>query len=54
MAWAKFSPIVMTKNTVKMGGNTATETSCFISKLPLNVGEVARAIYSPWMVESYK
>jgi len=52
-AWAGLASIVMTRNTVIKGGVTTTETRYFISSLPLNVEEAARAIRGHWMVESY-
>jgi len=52
-AWAGLTSIVMTKNTIIKGDETATEARYFISSLPLNVEEAARAIRSHWMVESY-
>jgi predicted transposase YbfD/YdcC len=51
--WAGLASIVMTKNTTVRGGDTVTETRYFISSLPLQVDEAARAIRSHWMVESY-
>ena len=52
-AWAGLASIVMTKNTIIKGGETAAEVRYFISSLPLNVEEAARAIRGHWMVESY-
>jgi hypothetical protein len=52
-AWPGLSSIAMTKNTIVRGDDTATEVRYFISSLPLNVEEAARAIRSHWMVESY-
>ena len=52
-AWAGLSSIVMTRNTIIRDGETKTETRYFISSLPLNVEEAARAIRGHWMVESY-
>jgi predicted transposase YbfD/YdcC len=52
-AWAGLASIVMTKNTILRGGDTTTEVRYFISSLPLNVKEAARAIRGHWMVESY-
>ena len=44
----------MTKNTItKKNGEITTEVRYFISSLPLDIDEVARAIRSHWMVESY-
>ena len=52
-AWAGLASIVMTQNTIIRGGDTVTEVRYFISSLPLNVEEAARAIRGHWMVESY-
>jgi len=52
-AWAGLASIVMTQNTITRGGDTVTEVRYFISSLPLNVEEAARAIRGHWMVESY-
>jgi len=52
-AWAGLASIVMTKNTIARGGDTVAETRYFISSLPVNAEEAARAIRSHWMVESY-
>ena len=43
----------MIKNTIIRGSDATMETRYFISSLPLNVEEVARAIRGHWMVESY-
>jgi predicted transposase YbfD/YdcC len=51
--WADLASIVMTKNTIVKGEETKTEVRCFISSLPLDVEEAARAIRGHWMVESY-
>ena len=52
--WADLTTICMTKNTIiKKDGTKTTETRYFISSLPLDVKEMARAIRSHWMVESY-
>lgn len=51
--WTGLKSIAMTKNTITKNGVTTTETRYFISSLPLNVKEIARAIRSHWMVESY-
>jgi len=52
-AWAGLTSIVMTKNTVIKTGGTTAEVRYFISSLPLNVEEAARAVRGHWMVESY-
>jgi len=51
--WAGLKSIAMTKNTIVKDGNETSETRYFISSLPLNITEIARAIRSHWMVESY-
>lgn len=51
--WAGLKSIAMTKNTISKNGETTTEVRYFISSLPLNVKEMARAIRGHWMVESY-
>ena len=51
--WAGLKSIAMTRNTIIKNGVTTTEVRYFISSLPLNVKEIARAIRSHWMVESY-
>jgi len=51
--WAGLTSITMTKNTVTKNNATTVESRYFISSLALNVDEVARAIRSHWMVESY-
>jgi predicted transposase YbfD/YdcC len=64
--WPKLKSIAMTKNTITKNGKTTTETRFFISSLPVDVKEMARAIRAhsihptklrfagtPGMVESY-
>jgi len=51
--WAGLKSIAMTKNTIIKNGETKTETRYFISSLPLDVNNVARAIRGHWMVESF-
>jgi predicted transposase YbfD/YdcC len=51
--WSGFKTISMTRNTITKNGKTTVETRYFISSLELDVKEVARAIRSHWMVESY-
>jgi predicted transposase YbfD/YdcC len=51
--WTALQSIAMTRNTIDKDGEEKTETRYFISSLPLDVGEVARAIRKHWMVESY-
>ena len=52
-AWAGLKSIAMTKNTITKNGVTTVETRYFISSLPLDVKEIARAVRGHWMVESY-
>ena len=51
--WAGLKSIAVTRNTIIKDGKETTETRYFISSLPLDVNEIARAIRSHWMVESY-
>lgn len=51
--WPGLKTIAMTRNTITKEGKTTTETRYFISSLPRDVKEVARAIRGHWMVESY-
>jgi len=51
--WAGLKSIAMTRNTIIKNGEETSETRYFISSLPLDVNEVARAIRGHWMVESY-
>ena len=51
--WAGLTSIVMTKNTIIKGDDVTTEARYFISSLPVNAEEAARAIRGHWMVESY-
>jgi predicted transposase YbfD/YdcC len=51
--WRGLKSIAMTKNTIVKDNKTTTEVRYFISSLPLDVKEVARAIRGHWMVESY-
>jgi len=51
--WTGLTSIAMTRNTIMKNDKTTIEERYFISSLPLNVKEVARAIRSHWMVESY-
>jgi len=51
--WIGLKSIAMTKNTITKNGATTTETRYFISSLPEDVKEIARAIRGHWMVESY-
>jgi len=51
--WMGLKSIAMTRNTIIKNGEETKETRYFISSLPLNVDEAARAIRGHWMVESY-
>jgi len=51
--WFGLKSIAMTKNTITKKGKVTTETRYFISSLPTDVKEIARAVRSHWMVESY-
>jgi len=51
--WTNLKSIIMTRNTITRNGVTTIETRYFISSLPLDVKEVARAIRGHWMVESF-
>jgi predicted transposase YbfD/YdcC len=51
--WIGLKSIAMTRNTIVKNGVEASEIRYFISSLPLDVKEVARAIRKHWMVESY-
>jgi len=51
--WAGLKSIAMTRNSVIKDGEETSETRYFISSLPLEVKEIARAIRGHWMVESY-
>jgi predicted transposase YbfD/YdcC len=51
--WTGLKSIAMTRNTITKNGVQTMETRYFISSLPLSINEIARAIRSHWMVESY-
>jgi len=51
--WAGLKSIVMTRNTIDKNGVETSETRYFISSLPLDILEIARAVRGHWMVESY-
>ena len=51
--WAGLTTLAMTRNTTIKDGKETKETRYFISSLPLEVKEIARAIRGHWMVESY-
>jgi predicted transposase YbfD/YdcC len=52
--WAGLKSIAMTKNTIIKNGEVKTEMRYFISSLPLEINEMARAIRGHWMVESLR
>ena len=51
--WAGLKSIAMTRNTIIKNDLETSETRYFISSLPLDVKEIARAVRGHWMVESY-
>ena len=51
--WAGLKSIAMTRNTIIKNGVETSETRYFISSLPVDAKEIARAIRGHWMVESY-
>jgi predicted transposase YbfD/YdcC len=51
--WSGLKSIAMTRNTVFKDNKETSETRYFISSLPVDVKEVARAIRGHWMVESH-
>lgn len=51
--WSGLTSIAITRNTITRNGKTTIDDRYFISSLPLNVKEIARAIRGHWMVESY-
>jgi predicted transposase YbfD/YdcC len=51
--WAGLKSIAMTRNTIRKNGEERMETRYYISSLPSDVKEIARAIRGHWMVESY-
>ena len=51
--WAGLKSISMTRNTIIKDGMETSEIRYFISSLPLDVKEIARAIRGHWMLESY-
>lgn len=52
-AWTGLTTIAMTRNTITKNDITKVEERYFISSLPVDVKEAARAIRGHWMVESY-
>jgi predicted transposase YbfD/YdcC len=51
--WEGLKSIAMTRNTIKKEEKVTVEERYFISSLPVEVKEIARAIRGHWMVESY-
>jgi predicted transposase YbfD/YdcC len=51
--WVGLKSIAMTRNTITKNDKTTTETRYFISSLPVDAKEIARAIRGHWMVESF-
>jgi len=51
--WLGLKSIAMTRNTIMKDDVETTENRYFISSLPVEVKEIARAIRGHWMVESY-
>jgi predicted transposase YbfD/YdcC len=51
--WVGLKSIAMTRNTIIKDGVETSESRYFISSLPVDVKEIARAIRGHWMVESY-
>lgn len=51
--WAGLKSIAMTRTTTVKNGAETYETRYFVSSLPLDAKEIARAIRGHWMVESY-
>lgn len=52
--WAGLKTIILTRNTIiGAGGEERTEERYFISSLPLEIEEIARAVRGHWLVESY-
>jgi len=51
--WMDLKSIAMTRNTIIKDGVETSETRYFISSLPLDAKEIARAIRGHWMVESH-
>lgn len=49
--WVGLRSVAMTRNTIIKNDTKTTDTRFFISSLPLDVNEVARAIRGHWMVE---
>ena len=51
--WTGLQSIATTQNTITKNGKTTQETRYFISSLPVDAAEIARAIRGHWMIESY-
>jgi predicted transposase YbfD/YdcC len=51
--WLGLTSIAMTRNTIIKNNTKTVEERYFISSLPVDVMEIARAIRSHWMVESF-
>jgi len=51
--WAGLRSIAMTQNTIAKKGVTTIERRYYISSLPVDAKEIARAVRGHWMVESY-
>jgi len=51
--WLGLKTISMTRNTIIKNGKQTSEIRFFISSLPLEVKEIARAIRKHWMIESH-
>jgi len=51
--WAGLNSIVMARNTIIKDSTETSETRYFISSLPLDVKEAARAVRGHWIVESH-
>jgi predicted transposase YbfD/YdcC len=51
--WPGLKSIAMTRNTIIKNDVETTENRYFISSLPLEIKDIARAIRKHWMVESY-
>ena len=51
--WVGLKSIAMTRNTLIKDGVESSQTRYFISSLPLDANEIARAIRGHWMVESH-
>jgi predicted transposase YbfD/YdcC len=53
--WKGLRTVAMTRNTItKADGRVVVQDRFFISSLPLNVKQIARAIRGHWLVESHQ